>query len=163
MRTDGPAQATRFLLLAGALLALPTQALAQDFSADYVLTRPVFPAHADPDLLPRGASLAAGGVRIAPAFGNGSGFGLSLEAGQQWFGRLTLGRSVDSEALSLGGGYRWRDGEALSMQVTRGLASERLGLAVRYDWPRYYLRVGYELRPRTGTADMLRFSAGIRF
>lgn len=157
--------AMRLLLVAGALgAALSVQAQEPGLAADYGLTRPAFPGYADADLLPRGAILSTGIVRIAPALGyGGGGAGLSLEAGQQWFGRLTLGRSVESEGLSLGGGYRWRDGETLSMQVTRGLANERLGLAVRYDWPRYYLRVGYELRPRTGTADMLRFSAGIRF
>jgi hypothetical protein len=143
-----------------ALCAVPAHAL--DFSANYDLTRPNVPTW-DTDLVPRGAGFAIGSARVVPSFGNVSGAGLSVEAGRQWFGRLTIGRSVESEGVALGGGYRWGDGQSVSMQLSRGMGSERLGLAVRYDWPRYYVRVGYEMRVRDGISDTLRFSAGVRF
>jgi len=158
---------TGLLLAAGALPCLSQVLLAQAFSADYELTRPMQPASSalDSDLMPRGRPLAFGSVRLSSASGPASsGAGLSVEAGQQWFGRLTVGRSLEQNQLTLGGGYRWRDGQAVSMQLTRGTGSaERLGLAVRYDWPRYYLRVGYDFRSGEGAVDILRFSAGIRF
>jgi hypothetical protein len=75
-----------------------------------------------------------------------------------------VGRSLDTDVLSLGGGYRFNEGEALSMHVTRQLGQERLGLAVRYDWRRSYLRLSYESPVRSlGRPDLLRFSAGVRF
>jgi hypothetical protein len=48
------------------------------------------------------------------------------------------------------------------MQFSHSPAAERTGLSLRYDWPRYYLRVGYDTRLRDGS-DALRFSAGVRF
>lgn len=147
-----------WLLFAAA--AAPWTAQAQSFSANYELTRSAPVLYADADLAPSGRSLNLGRVRIAPAFGATAGAGLSLEAGEAWFGRLTLGRSVESEMVSLGGGYRFRDGQSVSMQFTRGTL-DRLGLSVRYDWPRYYVRLGVD---RDGvTPDILRFSAGMRF
>jgi hypothetical protein len=112
-----------------------------------------------------------GPVRVAPAFSLGAdGAGLSLEAGRNWFGRMLVGRSLDSDQVSVGGGYRWGDGQAVSMQLSWGrnherlaLSQERLGLSVRYDLPRYFLRVGYDPRAGGSTQDMLRFSAGVRF
>jgi hypothetical protein len=74
--------------------------------------------------------LSLRGVQLSSA-GYGNGRGLSLQAGQQWFARVGVGRSLDSEGVSLGGGYRFSDGQALSMLVTRQLGQERLGLAVR--------------------------------
>jgi hypothetical protein len=102
-------------------------------------------------------------VRFA-AGGSSSGSGLSLEAGEKWFARAGLGRSLENETLSLGGGYRFPSGNALSMQVTRQLGQERLGLAVRYDYRQAYLRLAYEqpVNP-TGATDRVRFSAGFRF
>jgi hypothetical protein len=106
---------------------------------------------------------AWGPVRIAGA-GALNGSGLSLEAGHKWFARAGLGRSLDTEAVSLGGGYRFRGGDAVSMHVTRQFGQERLGLAVRYDWDRSYLRLSYESPVRSqGVPDRLRFSAGMRF
>jgi hypothetical protein len=50
------------------------------------------------------------------------------------------------------------------MHVTRQFGQERLGLAVRYDWDRAYLRLSYESPVRAiGAPDRLRFSAGMRF
>ena len=158
--------ATGLLLAAGAAPCLAQVLLAQAFSADYELTRPATAASAasDSDLMPRGRALAFGSVRVSSAYAHASsGAGLSLEAGQQWFGRLTVGRSLEQNQVSVGGGYRWRDGQSVSMQLTRGTSSERLGLAMRYDWPRYYLRVGYDFRAGDGAVDILKFSAGIRF
>ena len=153
--------AASLLLMAAAVMPCVSQA--QTFSANYELTRPVQAAGADADLLPRGGSLAFGAVRVAPAFGGTApGAGLSLEAGQEWFGRLTVGRSLESDQVILGGGYRWRNGQSVSMQFTHS-RGERLGLAVRYDWPRYYVRLGFDPRPGDGSLDMLRFSAGMRF
>jgi hypothetical protein len=157
-----------WLLLAAG--ASPCLAQAQSFSANYELTRPALTA-TDPDLLPQGRGFALGPVRMAPAFSkDASGAGLSMEAGRSWFGRMTVGRSLDTDQVSVGGGYRWRDGHAVSLQLSwgrsqerLGLSQDRLGLAVRYDWPRYYLRLGYDPRNGGSTQDMLRFSAGVRF
>ena len=106
---------------------------------------------------------------MAAAFQASGGAGLSLEAGQQWFGRVGVGRTygalpgADGSLVSLAGGYRWSDGQSLSLQLTRS-RTERLGLAVRYDWPKYFVRVSYDLRLATDPVpDTLRFSAGVRF
>ena len=111
---------------------------------------------------PQSPVAAWGPVRVA-ATGTSSGKGLSLEAGQKWFARAGLGRSLETGMVSLGGGYRFATGDALSMQVTRQLGQERLGLAVRYDWQRSYLRLAYEQPLRTSGSPDLRFSAGVRF
>lgn len=149
--------------LAAGLLAACTAGLAQEVTPNYALTRPAWPAASDPDLLPRSPLLTLGRLELSTAT-SGTGAGLSLQAGQQWFARVGVGRSLDSDVVSLGGGYRFSDGQALSMHVTRQLGQERLGLAVRYDWSRSYLRLSYEAPTRPmGGADMLRFSAGMRF
>lgn len=143
--------------------AAPCFAQTRVFAPSYELTRPAATAAVDGDLLPSGPSLAIGALRLAPASATQSGAGLSLETGQQqWFGRLAVGRTVELDMLSLGGGYRWRDGQSLSMQLTHS-RQEGLGLSMRYDWPRYYLRLSYDPRPANTASDMLRFSAGIRF
>lgn len=129
-------------LLAAAVLAAPLAAGAQGFSADYDISRPA--------------------VSIASYY-RGAGTGLSMEAGQSWFARVSVGRSLDNEVFSAGGGYRFADGQSLSLQVLR-TQKERLGLAVRYDWQRYYLRLSYD--PRWGDSsppETVRFSAGMRF
>lgn len=154
-------------LLLAAFTALAGPAAAQWMAPDYALNAPTWllpPANlADPDLSPRLPLASWGTVRLA-ASGSSSGNGLSLEAGEKWFARAGLGRSLETGVVSLGGGYRFPAGDALSMQFTRQLGQERLGLAVRYDWQRSYLRLSYEqpLRPAPGSAD-LRFSAGVRF
>ena len=158
----GVIYSTAWLPLAAGVLA--PAAIAQPVVANYELTRPAWSSIADAELLPRGNLFSLGPVRVAASYAyGGSGAGLSLEAGQQWFARVGVGRSLDSEVVSVGGGYRWPDGQALSMQLTHSLAHERTGLALRYDWPRYYLRVGYDTRLRDGNAETLRFSAGVRF
>jgi len=136
-------------------------AQAQALSANYTLTAPALLA--EPEVVPAATLAVWGPVRLSGAR-SGTGNGLSLEAGENWFARAGLGRSLEGEALSLGGGYRFTDGEALSMSVTRQLGQERLGLAVRYDWRQAWLRLSYDQPLRTpGAADRLRFSAGVRF
>lgn len=149
-------------LLAG--LALGTTALqagAQVLSPNYTLTAPSLVS--EPDLQAATPLAAFGPVRVS-AGGWSSGNGLSLEAGHKWFARAGLGRSLDTDVASIGGGYRFAGGDAMSMHVTRQFGQERLGLAVRYDWDRAYLRLSYESPVRSlGGTDRLRFSAGVRF
>ncbi|MEJ8838353.1 hypothetical protein [Ramlibacter sp. AN1133] len=134
---------------------------AQPLTANYTLTAPALLA--EPEVVPSLPLASWGPVRLSGARA-GSGSGLSLEAGENWFARAGLGRSLEGDALSLGGGYRFIGGDALSMSVTRQLGQERLGLAVRYDWRQAYLRLSYDQPLRTpGAADRLRFSAGVRF
>ena len=149
-------------LLAGALLATWSGAgAAERVTPDYTLTSPAWPA--DPDMGPQVPVAAWGPLRLA-AGGAATGSGLSLEAGEKWFARAGIGRSLEMDVLSVGGGYRFRGGDALSMQVTRQIGQERLGLAVRYDWQRSYLRLSYDQPLRVpGAPDRLRFSAGVRF
>ena len=148
-------------LLAGAFLGAAALAHAQPLSADYTLTAPAWLA--EPELMPRVPLAALGPARLSAA-GSPTGSGLSLEAGEKWFARAGIGRSLDNDVLSVGAGYRFGQGEALSMHVTRQFGQERLGLAVRYDWQRSYLRLSYEQPLRTpGAIDRLRFSAGVRF
>lgn len=93
-----------------------------------------------------------------------TGTGLSFEAGERWFARVTVARALGSEAYGLGGGYRFGEGEAVSVALTQVVGQERLGLAVRYDWRRSYLRLSYEPpAPSQGLPDRLRVSAGVRF
>lgn len=134
---------------------------AQGLSANYALTVPAWVAEPEPGSV--GAPLPWVPLRLHAA-GGSDGHGLSLEAGHRWFARAGIGRSLDTDAVSVGGGYRFADGGALSMHVTRPLGQERLGLAVRYDLQRSYLRFGYESPVRSlGLPDRLRFSAGVRF
>jgi hypothetical protein len=149
-------------LLAAALLAA-SGAGAQEIAPNYTLTRPAWLAAGDPDLAPRLNLMSVAGLRLAAASSE-TGAGLSLEAGVQWFARVNVGRSLDADLVSIGGGYRFGDGQALSMHVTRQLGQERLGLAVRYDWTSTYLRLSYDARlGHAGSSDMLRFQAGMRF
>ncbi|HEX7891072.1 MAG TPA: hypothetical protein VF522_17080 [Ramlibacter sp.] len=148
-------------LLAAGLAAACLPAQSQSPSPTYELTVPALLA--EPDAPTRASILLWGPVRLA-ASGSMGGSGLSLEAGQKWFARAGVGRSFDAEYLDVGGGYRFPDGQALSMHVTRQFGQEGLGLAVRYDWHRSYLRLSYETPVRAlGTPDRLRFSAGVRF
>jgi hypothetical protein len=132
------------------LAVLPWLAQAQGFAADY---------------------------RLAPAAslgGETSGAGLSLQAGRNWFGQVGVGQApvsthapgVSADVMNLAGGYRWANGQSLSLQLSRGRGNgQRLGLAVSYDWPHYFVRFAYDqggfnLLPQQ---DNLRFSAGVRF
>ena len=103
-------------------------------------------------------------LRLGPEVRGGAG--LSLEAGERWFARVgtSAGASAafDTDRVALGGGYRFAPNESLSMQVLRG-RSDRLGLAVRYDWSSYSLRLSYDRRWTESPQDTLRFSAGVRF
>ena len=150
------------LLLAGLLAAAPQlPAGAQGMAADYTLTRPAWVP--EPELTPRQPLAAVGPVRLAAA-GSHTGSGLSLEAGEKWFARAGIGRSVFTDVVSVGGGYRFPGGNALSMHVTRQFGQEGLGLAVRYDWRASYLRFSYDQPLRSQhESDRLRFSAGVRF
>jgi hypothetical protein len=142
-------------------MLLAASAGAQGLGANYKLTSPALVG--EPELVPHAPVLSWGPVRLAGA-GSATGHGLSLEAGERWFARAGIGRSLEHDVMSVGGGYRFRDGDALSMHVTRQLGQERLGLAVRYDWRRSYLRLSYEHPLRTpGAVESLRFSAGVRF
>ena len=146
---------------AGVLVAAVFPAAAQSVTPNYALTVPSLVS--DPELSPRAPLLSLGPMRVAAAAST-TGSGLSLQAGQQWFARAGVGRSLDSDVMSLGGGYRFADDQALSMHVTRQLGQDRLGLAVRYDSSRTFLRLSYDLPTRSlGGPDMLRFSAGMRF
>lgn len=147
--------------LAGLVLGAASVAQAQPVSANYDLTVPSLLSA--PELTPELPMFEMGPLRLAGARSSDGG-GLSLEAGRSWFARVGVGRSLESEVVSLGGGYRFRAGDAVSMHVTRQLGQERLGLAVRYDWPRSYLRLSYDTPDRAiGLPDRLRFSAGMRF
>jgi hypothetical protein len=150
-------------LLAGglALAGLPSQG--QVLAADYTLTAPAIVGEFEPDPPTRASLPLWGAVRLGAA-ASLTGSGLSLEAGQKWFARAGVGSSLDTDFLSVGGGYRFAGGDSLSMHVTRQLGQDGLGLAVRYDWRRSYLRFGYEMPVRShGLPDRLRFSAGLRF
>jgi hypothetical protein len=148
-------------LAATALSCAWLQAQGQALSANYQLTAP--PLLAEPDLPGQASLLGWGQLRLA-ATGSITGSGLSLEAGEHWFARAAVGRSLDADYLSVGGGYRFGSGEAWSLHVTRPLAQERLGLALRYDWRRSYLRVSYDAPVRSrNMPDRLGFSAGVRF
>lgn len=161
-------------LVAAAVMAWPQFAQAQAFSADYDLSRAAAPA-ADPASGPSPA-FGLGGVHLGTALqadAEFSGAGLSLAAGRNWFAQVAVGRSlqqanglpgaVSGDALRIGGGYRWSDGQSLSLQVTGGRGPERLGLSVSYDWPRYFVRLSYDAGLNPVPQDRVRFSAGMRF
>ncbi len=161
-------------LLAAAAFLGPAVAAAQGFAADYGLRAGA--AEGLPSAGFRDAALNLGGMRLTPMLQTDarfSGAGLSLAAGANWFAQVSVGRSVQydsglaeavpAEALRIAGGYRWADGQALSLQVTGGRGPERLGLSVSYDWPRYFVRLSYDTGLNPLPQDKVRFSAGIRF
>jgi hypothetical protein len=133
-------------------------------AADYRLV-PTPTAPLETEFAPQAPSIGWGPLQFARTTSS-TGNGLSLQAGERWFGRVGVGRSlVERDAVSVGGGYRFGDNESLSMHLTRQFGQERLGLALRYDWSRTYLRLSYEPPPRLlGPAERgVRFSAGMRF
>ncbi|MEO5669991.1 MAG: hypothetical protein ABIR26_04780 [Ramlibacter sp.] len=160
-------------LLSALLFAPPASAGAQAFVADYALTRP---GGALAPSIPL-ALFGMGAVRVGPAIPvdtRFSGAGLSLEAGPNWYGQVGVGRSLQpnpslpggsslEDVLAVSGGYRWSDGESVSLQLSRSRSAERVGLAVSYDWPRYFVRFSYDPGLRLTPVDVLRFSAGVRF
>jgi hypothetical protein len=153
-------------------MRFPFRSLAQALAAGFVLGAQAQPANYElivpsllfaPEFTPADPVLRVGPLRLAGARSS-DGSGLSLEAGRSWFARVGVGRSLDTDVVSVGGGYRSGTGDALSMYVTRQLGQERLGLAVRYDWQRSYLRLSYDTPDRGfGLPDRVRFSAGVRF
>jgi len=163
-----------WLPLAATGLMWAPGAAAQVFSADYELARPAEPAAAAASSL--SAPISLGSVRIGPAFQADteySGAGLSLAAGRNWFAQVSVGRSLQqpsalngmaaNDAMRIGGGYRFGDGQSLSLHVTGARGPDRLGLSVSYDWPRYFVRLSYDAGINPVPQDRLRFSAGVRF
>jgi hypothetical protein len=161
-------------LVAATVLAWPQAVGAQAFSADYDLSRAAAPA-AD-TAADRSAPFGLGNLHLGAAWqadAEFSGAGLSLAAGRNWFAQVSVGRSLQqanglpgampNDALRIGGGYRWSDGQSLSLHVTSGRGPERLGLSVSYDWPRYFVRLSYDAGLTPVPQDRLRFSAGVRF
>jgi hypothetical protein len=151
----------RFIVLP--LLAASVLAASWAHAADYRLAAPGLAL--DTELAAQAASVGWGPLQFARTTSS-TGNGLSLQAGERWFGRVGVGRSVvERDAVSVGGGYRFGENETLSMHLTRQFGQDRLGLAVRYDWSRTYLRLSYEPPPRPlGPPDRgVRFSAGVRF
>jgi len=114
-------------------------------------------------------------VRItpsAPLGGDVSGAGLSVQAGRNWFGQVELAQTPLSgstpagttEVVNVAGGYRWGNGQKLSLQLSRGRGvGQRLGLSVNYDWPRYFVRLSYDQGLSLAPQEGIRFSAGVRF
>jgi hypothetical protein len=115
-------------------------------------------------------------VRITPAAplgGDASGAGLSVQAGRNWFGQVGLAQSPGgalmpgsmTDVVNVSGGYRWGDGQKLSLQLSRsrGVVGQRLGLAVNYDWPRYFVRFSYDPGLSFAPQEGVRLSAGMRF
>jgi hypothetical protein len=158
-------------LVAGWVLAWPNAATAQTFSADYALARSGIETSPGPHHL---GLISFGRVRVGPTLhsdGDFAGGGLSVAAGQNWFGEVAIGRSLESShvsvtgpgAVRIGGGYRWSDGQSLSLQLTGPRNGNRLGLSVNYDWPRYFVRLSYDTGLNPLPQDNLRFSAGMRF
>lgn len=121
-------------------------------------------------------SFSWGPVRVMPSLqvGQGGFWGgdVSVASANSWFGGVRLGHtpaqhdeavvSSASEAVMLSGGYRWAGQHSLSLQLVRD-RRDSLGLAVRYEWPSYYLRVGLDNKTRLVPQDTLRVSAGVRF
>src|SRR5262245_35239001 len=117
MRPVRPHRILARLVLAGVLAgALAGPLGAQVLSPDYALTAPSWLLAPESEVVPRMPMAAWGVLRLA-AGSSSTGGGLSLEAGEKWFARAGLGRSLESDSLSLGGGYRFAGGDALSMQV----------------------------------------------
>ena len=161
-------------LLAAGAVAWPIAAGAQAFSADYGLAS-TSAAVADSPPTPRTGLFGLGAVRLAPALqadAQFSGAGLSVTAGKNWFAQVAVGRSLQqaahlapttTDAFRVGGGYRWSNGQSLSLQVTGGRGVDRLGLVMSYDWPRYFVRLSYDSRLDLAPVETVRFSAGMKF
>jgi hypothetical protein len=162
-------------LLAAAALAWPHEGQAQAFSADYGFSRSDA-GMVGLDAQNRRTELNLGPVRIAPQLQTDARFsvaGLSVGAGRNWFAQVGVGRNQQpglslssarsSDVLSIAGGYRWSDGQSLSLQLTGGRGVDRLGLSASYDWPRYFVRLTYDSTLDQVPKDSLRFSAGMRF
>lgn len=158
----GSAHSLRAAFAAALLVAAPWFAHAQGFTADYDIAR--FSS-------PEAQSI----VKLAPAHALGGDFpgvGLSLQAGRNWFGQVglaqgpvsTLTPASANDIVNMAGGYRWVNGQSLSLQLSRGRGpGQRLGLALNYDWPHYFVRFSYDQGLNLAPQDSVRFSAGVRF
>jgi hypothetical protein len=158
----GSARFLRIVCAAAALVVAPWSAHAQGFAADYDIAR-----FSSPETQPL--------VKLAPAHALGGDFpgaGLSLQAGRNWFGQVGLAQGPVSaltpasahDIVNMAGGYRWGNGQSLSLQLSRGRGpGQRLGLALNYDWPHYFVRFSYDQGLSLAPQDSLRFSAGVRF
>jgi len=122
------------------------------------------------------AAMLAGAAVLAHAEGFSADYslnGLALQqGGHNWFGQFGLAQgpvnpllhSGTNDIMNVAGGYRFSNGQSLSLQLSRGRQGQRLGLAVNYDWPRYFVRFSYDPQGLTlSPQDSLRFSAGVRF
>lgn len=121
------------------------------------------------DRVPR---LVAAALLVATAgLVRAQGFTADYNLSRNWFGKVGLSQVAlndvttgTTDILNVGGGYRFDDGQSLSLQVSRARGPvPRLGLSVSYDWPRYFVRFTYDQGVTLTPADNLRFSAGIRF
>lgn len=97
---------------------------------------------------------------------------LTLQADRNWYGRVGLTQgpvsaltpAAANAIVNVGGGYRWANGQSLSLQLSKGRGpGQRLGLAVDYDWPHYFVRFSYDQGLTLAPQDSLRLSAGVRF
>ena len=163
-------------LVAAAVLGCPSGAFAQAFAADYGLAPPAGWTARPGSGLPGAPGLLVAPLLVAQAVQSDPQFvgaGLSVAAGRNWFAQVAAGRSLATAsatsgtssraALSLAGGYRWLDGQALSLQVTGARGGNRLGLSVSYDWPRYFVRLSWDSGLNPVPPEHVRFSAGMRF
>lgn len=158
----GSARFLRTMSAAAVLAAAPWFALAQGFTADYDIAR--FSSAETQPL-----------IRLAPAHALGGDFpgvGLSMQTGPNWFGQVglahgpvsTLTPAAANDIFNMAGGYHWGKGQSLSLQLSRGRGpGQRLGLALNYDWPHYFVRFSYDQGLNLAPQDSLRFSAGVRF
>jgi hypothetical protein len=159
------------LAMAAAAAACPLAAGAEGFAADYDLNRMASPSGEGF----AGIRVDWNAVRITPAAalgGDASGAGLSVQAGRNWFGQVELAQTSGNgltpvgttDVVNVAGGYRWGNGQTLSLQLSRGRGiGQRLGLAVNYDWPRYFVRLSYDQGLNLAPQEGIRFSAGVRF
>ena len=110
--------------------------------------------------------------RLSPAMPlGGEGMpGLSLQAGRNWFGQVGVSQGAASllqpagshEVVNLAGGWRFSNGQSLSLQLSRG-RGQGLGLAVNYDWPRYFVRFSYDQGLNLSLVVCLCLFVGLRF
>src|SRR4051812_27985603 len=89
-------------LLAAALMAAAGGSAAQGVAPIYSLTTPA--PLLDPEVAPRQTLLNGGPLQLAAASST-TGSGLSLQVGHRWFARVGVGRRLETDVVSVGGGY----------------------------------------------------------
>ncbi|MEJ6022962.1 hypothetical protein [Ramlibacter sp. PS4R-6] len=115
--------------------------------------------------------VAAAVLAASAGLAHAQGFTADYDLSRHWFGQVGLSQAPlnaltpgSNDVLNVGGGYRFNDGQSLSLQVSRARGPlPRLGLAVSYDWPRYFVRFTYDQGLTLTPTENLRFSAGFRF